>query len=164
MQDDDDLVRLTLNDVLQQQGFDVTAAASVPEVLKHTSSNDYEVLLSDLHMLGTGDDLPILAVLRASVTCSMRYFGNGWSTKSDVGRFPVRFMQNRRVTHPEWQRFQARFPPKSFRQLRLPAIGWRSTHETGGERTLQRHSAGGGIALHWLAALQCSHNLNKRFS
>ena len=92
--DDDDLVRLTLNDVLQQQGFDVTAAASVPEVLKHTSSNDYEVLLSDLHMPGTGDDLPILAVLRASVTCSMRYFGNGWSTKSDVGRFPVRFMQN----------------------------------------------------------------------
>ena len=48
--DDDDLVRSTLDEVLQQEGFDVTTAASVPEALKYITSNVYDVLLSDLHM------------------------------------------------------------------------------------------------------------------
>jgi CheY-like chemotaxis protein len=62
--DDDDLVRSTLDEVLQQEGFDVTTAASVPEALKYITSNVYDVLLSDLHMPGAGDGLTVVSAMR----------------------------------------------------------------------------------------------------
>ncbi len=62
--DDDDLIRLSLNDVLLREGFDVTSAANVPEALKLISSNVYDVLLSDLHMPGAGDGLTVVSAMR----------------------------------------------------------------------------------------------------
>jgi CheY-like chemotaxis protein len=62
--DDDDLIRSTLGEVLQQHGFDVTTAASVSEALKHISLNVYDVLLSDLHMPGAGDGLTVVSAMR----------------------------------------------------------------------------------------------------
>lgn len=62
--DDDDLVRLSLKDVLLREGFDVTSAANVPEALKLISSNTYDVLLSDLHMPGAGDGLTVVSAMR----------------------------------------------------------------------------------------------------
>src|ERR1700722_8064509 len=50
--DDDEVVRLMMNEVLQQEGLDVTTSSSVTEALKLISSNVYDVLLSDLHMPG----------------------------------------------------------------------------------------------------------------
>jgi DNA-binding response OmpR family regulator len=62
--DDDELIRSSLDEVLQQQGFAVTAAANVPEALRLISSNVYDVLLSDLHMLGAGDGLTVVSAMR----------------------------------------------------------------------------------------------------
>jgi CheY-like chemotaxis protein len=62
--DDDDLIRLTMTEVLREHGFEVTAAANVPEALKHISSNVYDVLLSDLHMPGAGDGLTVVSAMR----------------------------------------------------------------------------------------------------
>jgi DNA-binding response OmpR family regulator len=62
--DDDDLIRLSLNDVLQHEGFEVTSAGNVPEALKLISSNAYDVLLSDLHMPGAGDGLTVVSAMR----------------------------------------------------------------------------------------------------
>jgi DNA-binding response OmpR family regulator len=62
--DDDDLIRLSLDEVLQQEGFVVTSAASVTEALKLISSNVYDVLLSDLHMPGAGDGLTVVSAMR----------------------------------------------------------------------------------------------------
>jgi DNA-binding response OmpR family regulator len=62
--DDDDMIRFSLGEVLQQEGFDVTSAASVPEALKLISSNVYDVLLSDLHMPGAGDGLTVVSAMR----------------------------------------------------------------------------------------------------
>jgi DNA-binding response OmpR family regulator len=62
--DDDELIRSSLDEVLQQQGFDVTAAPNVPEALKLISSNVYDVLLSDLHMPGAGDGLTVVSAMR----------------------------------------------------------------------------------------------------
>jgi YesN/AraC family two-component response regulator len=64
--DDDDLIRLMLNEVLKENDFDVTMAANVPEALKHISSNVYDVLLSDLHMPGAGDGLTVVSAMRHS--------------------------------------------------------------------------------------------------
>src|ERR1700677_2101571 len=62
--DDDELVRLTLCEVLGQNGFVVTTAANVSEALKHISSGTFDVLLSDLHMPGRGDGLTVVSAMR----------------------------------------------------------------------------------------------------
>jgi DNA-binding response OmpR family regulator len=62
--DDDEMVRVTLCEVLEQNGFAVTTAANVPEALKHISSQTFEILLSDLHMPGAGDGLTVVSAMR----------------------------------------------------------------------------------------------------
>jgi CheY-like chemotaxis protein len=62
--DDDESVRLTLAAVLAKSDFDVTAAASVPEALRHISSQKFDVLLSDLHMPNPGDGLTVVGAMR----------------------------------------------------------------------------------------------------
>ncbi len=62
--DDDDSIRLSLDGILQKEGFDVTSAANVPQALKLISSNIYDVLLSDLHMPGAGDGLTVVSAMR----------------------------------------------------------------------------------------------------
>jgi len=62
--DDDEVIRSTLGELLQQQEFQVTGASNVPEALKHISSNVYDVLLSDLHMPGAGDGLTVVSAMR----------------------------------------------------------------------------------------------------
>jgi CheY-like chemotaxis protein len=62
--DDDEVLRHTLGAVLQEHGFEVTTAASVPEALKLISAGSYDVLLSDLHMPGRGDGLTVVSAMR----------------------------------------------------------------------------------------------------
>ena len=62
--DDDDALRQTLAAVLQEHGYDVTTAGSVPEALKLISAGSYDVLLSDLHMPGRGDGLTVVSAMR----------------------------------------------------------------------------------------------------
>ena len=61
--DDDEVIRSTLGELLQQQEFQVTGASNVPEALKLISSNVYDVLLSDLHMPGAGDGLTVVSAM-----------------------------------------------------------------------------------------------------
>jgi len=53
--DDDEVALFTLSALLQESGFNVAGASSVPEALEFLSSEVYDVLLSDLHMPGAGD-------------------------------------------------------------------------------------------------------------
>jgi CheY-like chemotaxis protein len=62
--DDDEVLRQTLAAALQQYGYDVTTADSVPEALKLITAGSYDVLLSDLHMPGRGDGLTVVSAMR----------------------------------------------------------------------------------------------------
>jgi CheY-like chemotaxis protein len=62
--DDDEVLRHMLADVLQEHGYDVTTAGSVPEALKLITAGSYDVLLSDLHMPGRGDGLTVVSAMR----------------------------------------------------------------------------------------------------
>jgi YesN/AraC family two-component response regulator len=64
--DDDEMIRSTLSELLQQRDFEITTAGGVPEALKLISSNVYDVLLSDLHMPGAGDGLTVVSAMRHS--------------------------------------------------------------------------------------------------
>src|ERR1700678_1985177 len=62
---DDDANALSgLAELLEFKGFEIATAASVPEALKHISSEKYDVLLSDLHMPGAGDGLTVVSAMR----------------------------------------------------------------------------------------------------
>jgi CheY-like chemotaxis protein len=62
--DDDEALRHMLAAVLQEHGYDVTTAGSVPEALKLITAGSYDVLLSDLHMPGRGDGLTVVSAMR----------------------------------------------------------------------------------------------------
>jgi CheY-like chemotaxis protein len=63
--DDDEISRMSLTGILEQSGFAVTTAGSVPEALKLiTGPESYDVLLSDLHMPGAGDGLTVVSAMR----------------------------------------------------------------------------------------------------
>jgi CheY-like chemotaxis protein len=62
--DDDEVLLHTLAIVLQEYGYYVTTAASVPEALKLITAGSYDVLLSDLHMPGRGDGLTVVSAMR----------------------------------------------------------------------------------------------------
>ncbi len=64
--DDNDSVRLTLNQVLEAHDFEVITAASVNEALHLITSDTFDVLLSDLHMPGAGDGLTVVSAMRHS--------------------------------------------------------------------------------------------------
>lgn len=62
--DDDEVLRSAITAVLEQAGFEVTAACNVPEALRLIVSQKYDVLLSDLHMPGAGDGLTAVSAMR----------------------------------------------------------------------------------------------------
>jgi DNA-binding response OmpR family regulator/uncharacterized protein YejL (UPF0352 family) len=64
--DDDVDLLFTLARVLEYNNFAVTIASTVSEALRHISSGQYDVLLTDLHMPGAGDGLTVVSAMRHS--------------------------------------------------------------------------------------------------
>jgi len=62
--DDTDSVRNSLKMVLENSDFEVVAAASVNDALRHIGSQSFDVLLSDLHMPNAGDGLTVVSAMR----------------------------------------------------------------------------------------------------
>jgi ActR/RegA family two-component response regulator len=62
--DDEEGIRLTLPVILEQEGFDVTIAASVPEALEKISHNQFDVLLTDLNIGMAADGFILVTAMR----------------------------------------------------------------------------------------------------
>src|SRR5579864_5457511 len=62
--DDNENVRITLQQVLEHNDFEVVAAAGVNDALRHISAGRFDVLVSDLHMPGRGDGLTVVGAMR----------------------------------------------------------------------------------------------------
>src|ERR1700760_490031 len=62
--DDEAGIRTTLAVILQQHGFDVTTAATVPEALEHLNHAEFDVLLSDLNIGQPGDGFTVVSAMR----------------------------------------------------------------------------------------------------
>ena len=62
--DDDDDLRETLCMILEQGEFEVVTAGNVKDALKLVSANDFDVLVSDLHMPNDGDGLTVVSAMR----------------------------------------------------------------------------------------------------
>lgn len=62
--DDNDDVRAMFQEGLEYHGFEVIPAASVNEALHLISADNFDVLLSDLHMPDAGDGLTVVSAMR----------------------------------------------------------------------------------------------------
>jgi DNA-binding NtrC family response regulator len=64
--DDDDAVRTMMCLTLESKRFEVVAAASVTEALKHIATDRFDVLITDLHMPNPGDGFTVVTAMRHS--------------------------------------------------------------------------------------------------
>src|SRR5713101_8443751 len=62
--EDDDAVRDMLRAVLERDGFEVVAVANVREALSRIAAEEFDVLLSDLHMPHAGDGFTVVSAMR----------------------------------------------------------------------------------------------------
>src|SRR6266576_4862473 len=62
--DDEEGIRATLPLLLEQRGFDVRVAASVPEALSEMRNHKFDVLLSDLNIGKDGDGFTVVQAMR----------------------------------------------------------------------------------------------------
>jgi ActR/RegA family two-component response regulator len=62
--DDEAGIRNTLKPILEQHGFEVTAASTVPEALEHMNHASFDVLLSDLNIGQPGDGFTVVSAMR----------------------------------------------------------------------------------------------------
>lgn len=62
--DDEQTIRQTLSAILQSKGFEVVAAASVPQALELVNTQSFDVLLSDLNIGEPGDGFTVVSAMR----------------------------------------------------------------------------------------------------
>src|SRR5438309_4248650 len=62
--DDEAGIRNTLKPILEQHGFEVTAAATVPEALEAMNHASFDVLLTDLNIGQPGDGFTVVSAMR----------------------------------------------------------------------------------------------------
>jgi DNA-binding NtrC family response regulator len=62
--DDEASIRATLPLILQQRGFHVNVAASVPEAIQKIQNHNFDAVLSDLNIGQPGDGFTVVRALR----------------------------------------------------------------------------------------------------
>jgi CheY-like chemotaxis protein len=62
--DDDEAVRSMLQVALERDGFEVVAVAGVKDALSRIATENFDVLLSDLHMPHAGDGFTVVSAMR----------------------------------------------------------------------------------------------------
>jgi DNA-binding response OmpR family regulator len=64
--DDDDAVRSMMTLTLEQKGFEVVSAANVTQALKLITTENFDVLITDLHMPNPSDGFAVITAMRHS--------------------------------------------------------------------------------------------------
>jgi YesN/AraC family two-component response regulator len=62
--DDEPAIRMTLPLILQQEGFEVSVAATVAEALAYINRDSFDVLLADLNIGERGDGFTLISAMR----------------------------------------------------------------------------------------------------
>ena len=62
--DDENSIRVTLTAILQQEGFEVTSCATVPEAIEAINKQKFDILISDLNVGEPGDGFTVVSAMR----------------------------------------------------------------------------------------------------
>jgi ActR/RegA family two-component response regulator len=76
--DDEENIRLMLGLYLQEQGFAVTTASTVPEALKLITHEDFDVLIADLNVGYPGDGFTVVSAMRRTQPKAVTFILTGY--------------------------------------------------------------------------------------
>src|SRR5579872_3550212 len=76
--DDDDGVRTMMTATLRHKGFEVVDAANVTEALKHIATENFDVLITDLHMPNPSDGFTVVSAMRHSQPHALTLLVSGY--------------------------------------------------------------------------------------
>jgi DNA-binding response OmpR family regulator len=76
--DDDEAVRDMMSATLEKKGFDVVAAANVTEALRFIITENFDVLITDLHMPNPSDGFAVVAAMRHSQPAALTLLVSGY--------------------------------------------------------------------------------------
>lgn len=76
--DDEATIRLTLGMYLEENGFAVTTAASVPEALSFITQQQFDVLLADLNVGAPGDGFTVVSAMRRMHPSTVTFILTGY--------------------------------------------------------------------------------------
>ena len=76
--DDEESVRLTLAPLLEREGFQVTAAATVPEALARISESAFDVLIADLNIGHPADGYVVVSAMRRTHPRCLNFILTGY--------------------------------------------------------------------------------------
>jgi DNA-binding response OmpR family regulator len=152
--DDDHAVRAMMNATLERKGFDVVAAASVTEALRHISTESFDVLITDLHMPNPGDGFTVVTAMRHSQPNALTLLVSGYpdvqSAMSaillEADEIIVKPFDVGKLAELVREKMLARRPAARLEKERVGAI-------------LQRSIA--GVIEDWLARVKQSKELNR---
>jgi DNA-binding response OmpR family regulator len=82
--DDDDAVRVMVQEGLQRDGFEVVAASNVSDALRHIATEKFDVLLSDLHMPLAGDGFTLVSAMRHTHPEALTVLLSGYPALSEA--------------------------------------------------------------------------------
>ena len=76
--DDDAAVRDMMAVTLEHKGFEVVAAGSVADALRHIATERFDVLITDLHMPNPGDGFTVVTAMRHSQPKALTLLVSGY--------------------------------------------------------------------------------------
>jgi DNA-binding response OmpR family regulator len=76
--DDEPNIRLTLSMYLEDQGFSVAAAATVPEALGLITQENFDVLIADLNVGQAGDGFTVVSAMRRTQPRAVTFILTGY--------------------------------------------------------------------------------------
>ena len=76
--DDEPGIRDTLPAILEQHGFQVTVAATVPEALHAITTGKFDVLISDLNIGAAGDGFTVVSAMRRTQPDCVNFILTGY--------------------------------------------------------------------------------------
>jgi DNA-binding response OmpR family regulator len=151
--DDDDAVRAMMSATLEHKGFNVVAAASVTEALRFITTENFDVLITDLHMPNPGDGFTVVTAMRHSQPDALTLLVSGYPDVQsamaaillEADEIMVKPFEFERLAELVREKVLARRPAARPEKERVGAI-------------LRRCNA--GIVEDWLTRVKQSRELN----
>jgi YesN/AraC family two-component response regulator len=151
--DDEAGIRETLKPILDQHGFEVTAASTVPEALELLNHVTFDVLLSDLNIGQPGDGFTVVSAMRRVQPQAATFILTGYpdfdtalqAIRSQVDDYLLKPMDVPALIHVIQQRLEKRRPEPPPRPLKRIS-------------ELMRENVS-QIAEQWLALVKCHPEL-----
>jgi DNA-binding response OmpR family regulator len=151
--DDDDAVREMMKATLEHKGFDVVVAASVTEALRYIATENFDVLITDLHMPNPGDGFTVVTAMRHSQPHALTLLVSGYPDVQsamdaillEADEIMVKPFEVGRLAELIREKMLARKPAARVEKERVGAI-------------LQRCIT--GVVEDWLARVKQSSELN----